>query len=80
MADVDGRKWCRPPPATGTIPWINSYAAVESLDRLRSNQLKMTQKLIGNMLGISDTEVDAAVVALEKAGLIAYVGGSRSAR
>ena len=29
---------------------------------------------------ISDTEVDAAAAALEKAGLIAYVGGSRSAR
>ncbi len=46
-----------------------------SLDRLKSNQLKMTQKLIGNMLGINGAGVTAAASVLQKAGLIDYDSG-----
>jgi CRP-like cAMP-binding protein len=47
-----------------------------SLDRLPSNQLKMTRKLIGNMLGISGTGVRAAVATLTATGTIAYKDGN----
>ncbi|MEP6546364.1 MAG: Crp/Fnr family transcriptional regulator [Gammaproteobacteria bacterium] len=47
-----------------------------SLDRLKSSQLNMTQKLIGNMLGISGAGVKAAAAVLQKAGLIDYDRGS----
>ncbi len=46
-----------------------------SLDRLPSNQLRMTQKLIGNMLGIDNTGVKAAANVLSSAGLIEYDDG-----
>ncbi|MEO7206225.1 MAG: Crp/Fnr family transcriptional regulator [Steroidobacteraceae bacterium] len=46
-----------------------------SLDRLKSNQLKMTQKLIGNMLGLNGAGVKAAASVLQKAGLIDYDSG-----
>lgn len=46
-----------------------------SLDRLKSNQLKMTPKLIGNMLGISAAGVKAAASVLQKAGVIDYDSG-----
>jgi len=46
-----------------------------SLDRLPSNQLRMTQKLIGNMLGIESKGVTAAAFVLEKAGLITFDNG-----
>lgn len=46
-----------------------------SLDRLPSNQLRMTRKLIGNMLGIDSDGVTAAASVLEKAGLIGFDGG-----
>ncbi|MEP6885262.1 MAG: Crp/Fnr family transcriptional regulator [Gammaproteobacteria bacterium] len=47
-----------------------------SLDRLKSSQLNMTQKLIGNMLGISGAGVKAAAAVLQKAGLIDYDKGN----
>ena len=46
-----------------------------SLDRLPTNQLKMTQKLIGNMLGIDNVGVKAAASVLSTAGLIDYDDG-----
>ncbi len=46
-----------------------------SLDRLVSNRITMTEKLIGNMLGIGSAEVVKAASALQKAGLIDYHGG-----
>lgn len=46
-----------------------------SLDRLPSNQISMTQKLIGNMLGLSSTNVTAATSVLQKADLIHYDRG-----
>ena len=49
-----------------------------SLDRLPSNQLHMTRRLIGNMLGISVSDVDAAAAILEQAGLIRFDSGNIS--
>lgn len=46
-----------------------------SLDRLPSNHLTMTQRLIGNMLGISGAAVQVAAAVLENAGIINYDGG-----
>jgi CRP-like cAMP-binding protein len=46
-----------------------------SLDRLPSNQLRMTQKLIGNMLGIDSDGVNTAAAVLENAGLIEFDSG-----
>ena len=46
-----------------------------SLDRLRSNQLVMTQELIANMLGVRREGVTAAAGRLHKAGLIDYQRG-----
>jgi CRP-like cAMP-binding protein len=46
-----------------------------SLDRLASNQISMTEKLIGNMLGISVGDVGKATGVLQKAGLIDYDAG-----
>jgi CRP-like cAMP-binding protein len=46
-----------------------------SLDRLPSNKLAMTQKLIGNMLGIDNAGVAAAASTLTSAGLIEYEDG-----
>jgi len=46
-----------------------------SLDRLSSNQISMTEKLIGNMLGLSSADVTKATNALQKAGLIHYDAG-----
>jgi len=46
-----------------------------SLDRLGTNQISMTEKLIGNMLGLSGMEVTEAANALQLAGLIQYYGG-----
>lgn len=46
-----------------------------SLDRLPSNQLHMTRKLIGNMLGINSIGVRKATAVLEKAGLIKVNSG-----
>lgn len=46
-----------------------------SLDRLPSNQISMTQKLIGNMLGISGASVIAAAGVLQKKNLIRYDHG-----
>jgi CRP-like cAMP-binding protein len=46
-----------------------------SLDRLSSNQISMTDKLIGNMLGLSPAEVTKATDLLQKAGLIYYHAG-----
>ncbi len=47
-----------------------------SLDRLRGNELVMTPKLIGNMLGISSDGVQEGAAELEKLGLIAYNNGT----
>ncbi len=47
-----------------------------SLDRLRSNQLTMTQELIGNMLGVRREGVTEAAGKLQKLGVIDYRRGS----
>jgi hypothetical protein len=46
-----------------------------SLDRLPSDRISMTPKLIGNMLGLQAAEVTAATDVLKKAGLIGYDDG-----
>ena len=46
-----------------------------SLDRLASSQISMTEKLIGNMLGLNGGEVTKATGLLQKAGLIHYNAG-----
>jgi CRP-like cAMP-binding protein len=46
-----------------------------SLDRLRSNELSMTQELIANMLGVRREGVTEAAGKLQKAGLIRYQRG-----
>jgi CRP-like cAMP-binding protein len=46
-----------------------------SLDRLRSNELVMTQELIANMLGVRREGVTEAAGQLHKAGLIQYQRG-----
>ncbi|HUP93781.1 MAG TPA: Crp/Fnr family transcriptional regulator [Burkholderiales bacterium] len=46
-----------------------------SLDRLPSTRISMTEKLIGNMLGLGVAEVKKATNVLQKAGLIHYDGG-----
>ena len=46
-----------------------------SLDRLRGNELVMTQELIANMLGVRREGVTEAAQRLQKLGLIHYVRG-----
>jgi CRP-like cAMP-binding protein len=46
-----------------------------SLDRLRTNEVAMTQELISNMLGVRREGVTEAAVKLQEAGLISYVRG-----
>ena len=46
-----------------------------SLDRLRSNELLMTQELIANMLGVRREGVTEAAGRLHRAGLISYQRG-----
>jgi CRP-like cAMP-binding protein len=46
-----------------------------SLDRLPSGRIAMTEKLIGNMLGLGPAEVAKATNVLKKAGLIHYDSG-----
>jgi CRP-like cAMP-binding protein len=46
-----------------------------SLDRLKSNELKMTQELIANMLGVRREGVTAAAGELQKLGVIRYSRG-----
>ena len=46
-----------------------------SLDRLPSNQISMTEKLLANMLGLDPAEVLKAANVLVKAGLIHYNDG-----
>jgi CRP-like cAMP-binding protein len=46
-----------------------------SLDRLRTNELAMTQELIANMLGVRREGVTAAALKLQEAGLISYARG-----
>ena len=46
-----------------------------SLDRLRVNELAMTQELISNMLGVRREGVTEAANKLQQAGLISYVRG-----
>lgn len=46
-----------------------------SLDRLPSNELKMTQELIANMLGVRRPGVTEAAMKLQAAGLIRYSYG-----
>jgi len=46
-----------------------------SLDRLRSNELVMTQELIANMLGVRREGVTEAALKVQKAGLIKYTRG-----
>ncbi len=46
-----------------------------SLDRLPSNELRMTQELIANMLGVRRSSVTEAALKLQAAGLIAYSHG-----
>jgi CRP-like cAMP-binding protein len=46
-----------------------------SLDRLSGNELRMTQELIANMLGVRREGVTAAAAKLQKLGLIRYARG-----
>jgi CRP-like cAMP-binding protein len=46
-----------------------------SLDRLHSNELRMTQELIANMLGVRREGVTAAAGELQRAGVIRYSRG-----
>ena len=46
-----------------------------SLDRLPSSRIIMTEKLIGNMLGIDRTQVSEATGVLDGAGLVDYANG-----
>lgn len=46
-----------------------------SLDRLRSNELRMTQELIANMLGVRREGVTEAAGKLQKLGVIRYARG-----
>jgi CRP-like cAMP-binding protein len=46
-----------------------------SLDRLRTNELAMTQELIANMLGVRREGVTEAASKLQQAGLISYARG-----
>jgi CRP-like cAMP-binding protein len=46
-----------------------------SLDRLRGNELIMTQELIANMLGVRREGVTEGALKLQKAGLIRYSRG-----
>lgn len=46
-----------------------------SLDRLRSNQLEMTQELIANMLGVRREGVTVAAHKLQELGVIRYARG-----
>jgi len=46
-----------------------------SLDRLRDNELVMTQELIANMLGVRREGVTGAALNLQEAGLIRYTRG-----
>jgi CRP-like cAMP-binding protein len=46
-----------------------------SLDRLRTNELAMTQELIANMLGVRREGVTEAALKLQEAGLISYARG-----
>lgn len=46
-----------------------------SLDRLRGNDLRMTQELIANMLGVRREGVTAAALNLQRDGLIRYSRG-----
>ena len=46
-----------------------------SMDRLSSGRMSMTAKLIGNMLGISPSDVTKATGVLQEAGLIHYDAG-----
>jgi CRP-like cAMP-binding protein len=46
-----------------------------SLDRLEGTQLKMTQELIANMLGVRREGVTESATKLQKAGLIRYARG-----
>jgi CRP-like cAMP-binding protein len=46
-----------------------------SLDRLRGNELVMTQELIANMLGVRREGVTEGALKLQKRGLIRYARG-----
>jgi CRP-like cAMP-binding protein len=46
-----------------------------SLDRLDGNELRMTQELIANMLGVRREGVTEAALKLQSAGLISYARG-----
>ncbi len=46
-----------------------------SMDRLRGNELVMTQELIANMLGVRREGVTEGALKLQKAGLIRYARG-----
>lgn len=46
-----------------------------SLDRLKTNELVMTQELIANMLGVRREGVTEAALKVQKAGLICYSRG-----
>ncbi len=48
---------------------------LQSLDRLSSNRLSMTQELIANMLGVRREGVTAAAAKLQKLGIIRYSRG-----
>jgi CRP-like cAMP-binding protein len=47
-----------------------------SLDRLKGNELLMTQELMANMLGVRPPEVAARALSLQDDGLISYTAGT----
>src|SRR5471030_1923593 len=51
-----------------------------SLDRLRTNELSMTQELIANMLGVRREGVTEAASKLQQAGVIEYARGKITVR
>ena len=48
---------------------------LQSLDRLSSNQVSLTQELIANMLGVRREGITAAAAKLQKLGIIRYSRG-----
>jgi CRP-like cAMP-binding protein len=51
---------------------------LSTLDRLHTHELRMTQELIANMLGVRREGVTEAALTLQKAGLIKYQRGQIS--
>ena len=73
-----GAGWNRPPASGHRHHSLDQQLCrwlLLSLDRLRANELVMTQELIANMLGVRREGVTEAALKLQQAGLIRYVRG-----